>query len=391
MKAMKYDFDRLTDRRGTYSYKWEVAEGELPMWVADMDFETAPEIKKALVKRAEHGIFGYSTTPDEFFEAVSGYFERRHGFKIPTEWMVYSNGIVAAISSIVRKFTTPNEQVLIQAPVYNVFYNSILNNGRRVLSSDLIYKDGAYSVDYEDLERKLADPETTLMILCNPHNPVGKLWTREELVRLGELCKKHGVTVVSDEIHCDFVDTGLAYVPFASASEVCADICVSLVSGSKTFNIAGLQSACVYAKNPHLRHRVYRGLNTDEVGEPNAFSMAANIAAFSSCDDWVRALNEYIWGNKHFAQEYIEKNVPSLKVVRSQATYLLWVDVSAVTSCSTEFAKELRTLTGLYISSGAGYGECGGSFIRINMATQRERVLDGLERLKHGVELIGKK
>ncbi len=382
---MKYDFDRLTDRRGTLSYKWDVGQGELPMWVADMDFETAPEVKAAVTERAEGGIYGYSTTPCEFFEAVSGYFGRRHGFSVPVEWMIYSSGIVAAISSMVRRLTHPNECVLIQAPVYNIFYNCILNNGRRPLSSDLVYSGGEYSVDFADLEEKLSRDETALFILCNPHNPVGKLWSRDELSRIAELCHKHGVTVISDEIHCDFVRPGMSYTPFASVSELAADISVSCLSGSKTFNIAGLQSAAVVVKNKQLRARVFRGLNNDEVGEPNVFAMSANIAAFRDSDGWVDGLVEYVFENKRLACEYINGRISGLRAEFSDATYLLWIDISELSCDSVDFCRRLREATGLYLSDGEEYGECGRAFVRMNLATQRERVLDGLARLERFV------
>ena len=381
-----YDFDKLTDRSGTLSYKWDVAKDELPMWVADMDFEVAPPIKQAIVNRAEHGIFGYSCTPDAFFEAVSDYWARRHSYKIPTEHMIYSNGVVAAISSIVRKLTTPAENVLIQAPVYNIFYNSILNNGRNVISNDLVYDGEGYSIDFADLEEKLALPQTSLMILCNPHNPVGRLWSREELAKIGELCHKYGVTVLSDEIHCDLTLPGKEYVPFASVNEICERISVSAVAPSKTFNIAGLQSACVFAKDPVLRHKVWRGINTDEVGEPNAFSMSANIAAFSECDAWVDEMREYVFENKRIACDYINSNIKGMKAAFSEATYLLWIDISGITEDSVDFCEKLRRTTGLYLCDGAEYGEQGRSFVRMNLATQRSRVLDGLDRLKRGAE-----
>lgn len=384
---MSFDFDRLTDRSGTYSYKWDVRDGELPMWVADMDFEVAEPIRRAIVDRAEHGIFGYSATPCEFFEAVSAYWERRHGYRVPTEHMVYSNGVVAALSSMVRKLSTPAENVLIQAPVYNIFYNSIVNNGRNVLSSDLVYDGEGYSIDFDDLEEKLSRPQTSLMILCNPHNPVGRIWTREELSRIGELCKKHGVTVISDEIHCDVTAPGESYVPFASVSDVCRDISVTCIAASKTFNIAGLQSACIFAADPVLRHRVWRGINTDEVGEPNAFSMQANIAAFTECDGWVEAMREYVFENKRVAAEYINENIEGMKAGESLSTYLLWIDISGVAEDSVDFCDKLREYTGLYLSDGAEYGKCGRAFVRMNLATQRARVLDGLERLKRGAEL----
>lgn len=384
-----YDFDKLTDRFGTLSYKWDVKCGELPMWVADMDFEVAPQIKAAIAKRAEHGIFGYTSTPCEFFEAISAYWGRRHSYRIPTEHMIYSNGVVAAISSIVRKLTTPGENVLIQAPVYNIFYNSILNNGRNVLSSDLVYDGSKYSIDFEDLEEKLSCPQTSLMILCNPHNPVGRIWSREELEKIGELCHRWGVTVLSDEIHCDIVIPGKGYVPFASVNDTCRDISVTAIAASKTFNIAGLQSACVYSSNPVLRHKVWRGINTDEVGEPNAFSMTANIAAFSESDDWVDEMLEYVFENKRLACEFINNEIPGMKADLSEATYLLWIDISAVADDSVDFCEKLRESTGLYLSDGAEYGECGRAFVRMNLATQRSRVLEGLERLKRGAALYG--
>ena len=381
-----FDFDKFTDRFGTLSYKWDVKDGELPMWVADMDFEVAPPIKRAIVERAEHGIFGYTAIPDKFFEAISSYWGRRHGYAIPVEHMIYSNGIVAAISSIVRKLTTPAENVLVQAPVYNIFYNSIVNNGRNVISSDLVYDGAEYSIDFEDLERKLALKQTSLMILCNPHNPVGRVWTREELARIGELCYKHGVTVLSDEIHCDITEPKDAYTPFAAVNELCRRISVSAVAASKTFNVAGLQSACIYAEDPVIRHRVWRGLNTDEVGEPNAFSMTANIAAFTECDAWVDEMLDYVFENKRIACDFINSEIPGLKATYSKATYLLWIDVSGVADDSVDFCEKLRESTGLYISDDTEYGECGKAFVRMNLATQRERVLDGLNRLKIGAE-----
>ena len=382
-----YDFDKITDRSCTLSYKWDVKSDELPMWVADMDFEVADPIKRAITDRAEHGIFGYTMIPDEFFKAVSDYWGRRHGYRIPTEHMVYSNGVVAAISSIVRKLTTPAENVLIQAPVYNIFYNSIINNGRNVLSSDLVYDGSDYLIDFEDLERKLALPQTSLMILCNPHNPVGRIWRNDELAKIGELCHKYGVTVLSDEIHCDITIPGISgYVPFASVNDVCRDISVTAVAASKTFNIAGLQSACLFAADPVLRHKVWRGVNTDEVGEPNAFSMTANIAAFTECDTWVDEMLEYVFENKRIACDFINNNIEGMKATLSEATYLLWIDISEIAEDSVDFCEKLRETTGLYLSDGAEYGECGRSFVRMNLATQRERVLDGLDRLRRGAK-----
>ena len=385
---MKFDFDKITNRRNTGSLKWDVSDGELPMWVADMDFETAPAVKDAVMRIAERGIFGYSTVPDEYFNSISDFFYARHGFRFAPEWMVYSNGIVAAISSMVRKLTTPAENVLIQAPVYNIFYNSIVNNGRNIISSDLIYDNGEYRIDFSDLEEKLRNPQTSLMILCNPHNPVGKIWDRETLAKIGELCKRHGVTVISDEIHCSVTAPGKSYIPFASASDVCADISLTCVAASKAFNLAGLQSACVIAKNPILRHKAWRGINTDEVGEPNVFAIDANIAAYRHGGEWLDAVNEYIFENKKYAVEYIKNNIPGVKASLSEATYLLWTDVSEYTENSEQFARDLREKTGLYVSDGVEYGKGGEGFIRINLATRRENVTDGLRRLERYIKSL---
>ncbi len=385
---MKFDFDKLTDRRNTGSLKWDIADGELPMWVADMDFETAPAVKEAVMCVAERGIYGYSIVPDEYFLSISDFWFKRYGFRFDPSWMIYSNGIVAAISSMVRKLTTPAENVLIQAPVYNIFYNSILNNGRNVISNDLVYDGGEYRIDFSDLEEKLKNPQTSLMILCNPHNPVGKIWDRETLAKIGELCHRYGVTVISDEIHCSVTAPGASYIPFASASEACADISLTCVAASKAFNLAGLQSACVIAKNPILRHRAWRGINTDEVGEPNVFAIDANIAAYRHGGEWLDAVNEYIFENKRYAVDYINKNIPDVKAALSEATYLLWVDVSKYTSNSEEFARDMREKTGLYVSDGVEYGRGGEGFIRINLATRRSSVEDGMARFERYIKSL---
>ncbi len=384
----KYNFDLLPDRRGTYSYKWDVGDGVLPMWVADMDFETAPQVKEAIVKRAEHGVFGYSYAPDSYFEAIRDFWEKRHGYRFDIKDMIYSSGVVAAISSIVRKLTTPAEKVLIQPPVYNIFYNSIYNSGRYIVENDLKLEGNEYVIDFDDFEKKLSDPQVTLFILCNPHNPVGKVFTREELLRMGELCKKYNVTVVSDEIHCEFTNPKNSYTTFSAAGDVCRDNSVTLLSASKSFNIAGLYGACALAHDPLVRQRVYRGLNTDEVGEPNAFAIAANVAAYREGEEWLDEMLDYIEDNKRFAKEYIEKNIPVLSVPQSRATYLLWVDASRVGIDSVTLCEWLIDKAGLKLSDGLEYGECGRYFLRINLATSRANVESGMERLKKGIELL---
>ena len=382
---MKYDFDTPVNRRDTGSLKWGVPEGELPMWVADMDFPTAPEIRSAIEARAAHGIFGYSVVPDEWYQAYTGWWRRRHGFTMEKAWLVFCTGVVPAISSIVRKLTTPAEKVLIQTPVYNIFFNSILNNGRQALESPLQYKDGQYEIDFEDLERKLSDPQTSLMILCNPHNPVGKIWDRETLARIGELCAKHHVTVLSDEIHCDLTDPGMKYIPFASVSETCRENSVTCIAPTKTFNLAGLQTAAVMIPNAAVRHKVWRALNTDEVAEPNAFAVDAAIAAFTKGDGWLDALRQYIFENKNRTAEFVKKKLPRLQVVPSRATYLLWLDCSALMGTASEIAEHIRSKTGLYLSEGSQYGSGGEHFLRLNVACPRAALEDGLARLQVGI------
>lgn len=383
---MKYDFDTSVDRRNTGSLKWDVSENELPMWVADMDFQTAPEIREAIEKRAEHGVFGYSIVPDEWQESIIDWWKRRHDFVIEKDWLTFCTGVVPAISSVVRKLTTPNENVLIQTPVYNIFFNSIINNGRRVLESPLSYDGEQYHMDFDALEEKLADPQTTLMILCNPHNPVGKIWDRETLERIGELCWKHHVVVLSDEIHCDLTDPGCDYVPFASVSEHCRDNSITCIAPTKTFNIAGLQTAAVMVPNGNLHHKVWRGLNTDEVAEPNVFAITAAVAAFRYGEPWLEDLREYLYENKQTVLQYVKENLPQLHVVPSRATYLLWLDCSAVCEDSEELATKIREKTGLYLSAGTQFGGNGKKFLRWNIACPRVTLLDGLERLKRGIE-----
>lgn len=381
---MKYDFDTVINRRGSYSYKWDVKPNELPMWVADMDFQTAPEVQEALAKRVEHGVFGYGIIPTEWKDAYVQWWKERHDFVMDPQWLLFCTGVVPAISTAVRKLTTPAEKVLIQTPVYNIFFNSILNNGRNVLESSLVYQEESrqYVIDFEKLEEDLADPQTSLMILCNPHNPVGKIWDKDSLARIGELCKKHHVIVVSDEIHCDLTAPGLEYVPFASVSDTCREISISLIAPTKTFNIAGLQTAAVVVPNPALRHKMWRALNTDEVAEPNAFAIQAAIAAFTKGADWLDALREYIQENKRVVKRFLEKELPEITVISMDATYLLWLDCRAFTDNSEELAHKIREKTGLYLSDGVEYGGDGARFLRMNVACPRTTLLDGLQRLK---------
>ena len=382
---MNYNFDDITDRRNTNSLKWDVKDTELPMWVADMDFQTAPEVKKAIVDRAEHGIFGYNTIPDEWYNAYINWWENRHAFTIEKDWLIFCTGVVPAISSVVRKLTTPAENVLILTPVYNIFFNSIINNGRNVLACPLRYRNGVYDIDFEDLEKNLSHPQTTMMILCNPHNPVGKIWSEEILKKIGELCLKHHVIVVSDEIHCDLTETEKSYIPFASVSEECKMNSITCVSPTKAFNLAGLQTAAVIIPNEYLRHKVNRGLNTDEVAEPNSFAITATIAAYNNGAKWLDELRKYVDENRLIVSEFLQKELPQIKYVKSEATYLIWLDCGKIDTHSCAMSQFIRNETGLYISDGQQYG-CGGEqFLRLNIACPKILLKDGLSRLKKGI------
>ncbi|WP_122641930.1 MalY/PatB family protein [Luxibacter massiliensis] len=381
---MPYDFDTIWDRRTTNSMKWDVLEGELPMWVADMDFRTAPEIVSAIKERAEHGIFGYTVVPKEWYRAVSGWWKKRHDFQMEKEWLIFCTGVVPAISSIVRKMTTAGENIIVQTPVYNIFFNSIVNNGRNILENKLRLDGEEYQIDFADLEMKLADPQTTLMIVCNPHNPIGKIWNKETLKKIGELCEKYHVLVISDEVHCDLTKPGSSYIPFASVSEVCRLNSITCLAPTKAFNLAGLQTAAVMVPNEAIRHKVNRGLNTDEVAEPNVFAIDAAIAAFEQGAPWLDALREYLWVNRRFAKDYIHAEIPQIKVFSAEATYLLWLDIRRIMGNSTEFCDFIRRETGLYLSDGNNYRN-GEGFLRMNIACPKSMVQDGLLRLKESV------
>lgn len=383
---MIYDFDTVTDRRNTGSLKWDVPDSELPMWVADMDFQAAPAIREAIAKRLEHGVFGYSIIPDEWYEAYVEWWKDRHGFIIEKDWLIFTTGVVAAISSAVRKLTTVGENVLVQTPCYNIFFNSIYNNGRNIVENRLIYRNGEYLMDWDMLEEQLSDPQTSLMILCNPQNPVGKIWDRETLARIGEMCREHHVTVISDEIHCDLTNPGVEYIPFASASETCKSISVTCIAPTKTFNIAGIQSAAVVVPDEALRHKMWRGLNTDEVAEPNIFAVDATVAAFTEGGEWLDALRDYLYENKRTVYGFIRERLPEIRALRSDATYLMWLDCTGFVEAGEDICGFIRKESGLYLSDGKVYGSNGAGFLRLNVACPRATLNEGLKRLEQSIK-----
>lgn len=380
------NFDTVLNRRGTNSLKWDVPENELPLWVADMDFATAPAIVKALKNRMECEAFGYSIIPEEWNKAYVGWWKHRYGYEMEDDSLIFCTGVVPAISSIVRKVTTPAENVVILTPVYNIFFNSIVNNGRNVLQCPLTNENGTFNIDWERFEADLANPQTSLLIFCNPHNPVGRIWSKEEIARVGELCKKHGVTVISDEIHCDITKPGKRYIPFASVSETCKEICITCIAPTKTFNIAGLQTAAVAVANPTLRHKVWRGLNTDEVAEPNVFAIQAAIAAYNEGEPWLDELLKYIQGNREIVTDFMAKEIPQIKLIESEATYLLWLDCSDYCKKrginSEELEADIRKNAQVFISKGSIYGDAGEGFLRMNIACPKATLQEALKRLK---------
>lgn len=380
-----YDFDNINNRRNTNSLKWEVRENELPMWVADMDFQTAPAVTEALNKRIQTGIFGYTVIPDTWKEAIQSWWCRMHNYFIEKEWIVFCTGVVPAITCAVKRLTNVGDHVLVQTPVYDIIFHSIENHGRHVKENKLKYDGKKYRIDFVDLEEKLAHPLTTMMILCNPHNPTGDIWNEEDLMKIGDLCSKHHVVVVSDEIHCDITAPENNYIPFASVSENCASNSVTCISASKTFNLAGLQSAAIVIPEEGLRQKMERGLNSDEIAEPNVFAIDATIAAFTQGEAWLGELRLYLKKNKAMVADFLEKELPNVRMVSSQATYLIWLDCSKVLGDATELCRFIRKETGLYLSEGNKYRGNGYQFIRMNIACSAKQLEDGLMRLKKGV------
>ena len=385
-----FDFDKVIDRHNTLSLKWDVADGELPMWVADMDFETAPCIVEALKKRVERSIFGYGIIPEEWYAVYMDWWGKHHGFDIEKEWLIFTTGVIPAISTAVRKFTTPAEKVIVQTPVYDIFFNSIINNGRRISENPLIYNEGTYSMDFDDLEKKMSDPLATMLLLCNPQNPAGKIWDTVTLEHVGELAKRHHVLVFSDEIHCDLTAPGCQYVPFASVSKVCRDNSITAVAPTKAFGIPGLHSAAVIVPEEGLRQRMNRALNTDEVAEPGAFAIESAVAAFSDEGwEWLTRLRDYIEENKKLVRSFIKEKLPKIRCTQQDATYLMWLDMSAYTDDSERLAEDIRKRTGLYLSAGSIYRGNGSAFLRMNVACPRLLVEDGIGRLQEALDEKG--
>lgn len=379
-----FDFDTVINRRGTNSYKWDIVKEEdvIPLWVADMDFKAAPAILEALKKRVEHGVFGYTLVPDSYYEAIINWFARRHNWQIDRSWIIYTTGVVPAVSCAIKALTLPGEKVLIQTPDYNCFFSSIKNNGCEVAENELVRRGDSYEVDFEDFERQCADEKTTVFLLCNPHNPAGRVWTKEELKRMNDICLTHGVRVISDEIHCELVMPGHRFTPFAAISDACRDNSVVLNSPTKAFNIAGLQIANIICADPAMRRRIDRAVNINEVCDVNPFGVVALQAAYNESEEWLDSLNHYIWGNYLALKEFIAKELPRLEVARLEGTYLAWVDIKATGLTSDEAYEKLMKEGRVYVNSGTMYGRrAGEGYLRINLACPRATLLEGLKRM----------
>ena len=381
---MTYNFDEQIDRRGTGCVKWDEAPSAdvIPLWVADMDFRAAPAIMEAVRQRMEHGVFGYTVVEDDYYEAIINWFQRRHGWTIHREEILYTTGVVPAMSVAIKALTMPGEKVLILSPDYNCFFSSIRNNGCEVLESNLVFEGGYWQVDWQDFEQKCADEKTTVFLLCSPHNPTGRVWTKEELEKMNDICLKYSVKVVSDEIHCELTMPGQRFLPFAAVSEQCRQNSVTLNSPTKAFNIAGLQIANIICAQPEWRRRIDRAINLNEVCDVNPFGPVALKAAYNESEDWLDALNQYLWDNYQTLCQFAETRLPQWKVCPLEGTYLPWVDVTATGLTSQEYADQLMEKTRVWVNPGTMYGpQSGEGYIRLNIACPRSRLMEALERI----------
>ena len=382
---MKYNLDERIDRRGTGCVKWDMAPDKdvLPLWVADMDFRAAPAILEAVKKRAEHGVFGYTVVEDDYYDAVISWFRRRHQWHIQREEILYTTGVVPAMSVAVKALTMPGEKVIILSPDYNCFFSSVRNNGCEVVESVLVRTGSRFTVDWQDFEAKCADEKTTVFLLCNPHNPTGRVWTKEELERMNDICLRHHVKVVSDEIHCELMMPGHVFQPFAAVSEACRQNSVILNSPSKSFNIAGLQAANIICSQPEWRRRLDRAININEVCDLNPFGPVALKAAYNESEDWIDELNQYLWGNYQALCAFAKEHLPQWDVCTLEGTYLPWIDITATGMTSQKYSDLLLRKAKVWVNPGTMYGpQSGEGYIRMNIACPRSILTEALQRIK---------
>ncbi len=380
---MKYDFNTIINRKNTNSLKWDLFDTEIPMWVADMDFKVAPEISAEIIKKANENLYGYTIIPDEWYDAYINWW-KYYGLEMNKNYLKFANGVMPAIATIIRKLTKENDKILIQTPVYHVFFHVIEDNNREVIENPLIYENNEYKIDFKDLEEKLANPEVTLMMLCNPHNPVGKIWSRKDLEKIASLCAKYNVNIISDEIHCDLTDPNKKYTPFASVSNHDS---ITTISPTKSFNIAGLNTAAVYIVGDTLKEYVFNALDVEWVSRANIFAITGAIAAYNKGRPWIDELRQYLYDNTEFVANYLKEEIPEIKLIDSDATYLLWLDCSSLDISSKEFIKFLNEKTGVLLSAGIDFSKNSDEFLRLNIACPRLLLKNGLEAIKKGVAI----
>ena len=392
-ELMKYNFDEVIDRKNTDSMKWSASYLEqhfgsadcVPLWVADMDFRTAQPVIDAVTERAGHGIYGYALAGDEFYEAVIKWQKRRNGWEVKKEWIVFSPGVVPALWHIVRTFCSPGEKVILQSPVYYPFYKVIEDNGCQVINNRLINNGGRYEMNFEELERQAEDSSVKMMILCSPHNPVGRVWTKEELRRVSEICFANDVLLVSDEIHSDLVFRPNVHTPAASLSEELMMNTITCMAPSKTFNLAGVQVSDVIVPDRRLRRKLAGSLKSAGV-MPNVFGLAAQTAAYNEGEEWLEQLLEYLAGNLDFMENFITSELPEVKFRRPEGTYLAWLDFSGYGFTTEELQNRMKNKAGVALDDGYIFGDGGEPCQRINFACPRSVLIKAMERLRKGVE-----
>jgi len=391
---LQYDFDKIIDRRDTDSIKYDFAkdwgkpEGILPLWVADMDFRTPPCVIAALVSKSRHGIFGYSETRADYYETLRNWFSRQFNWNVQPDWIVNTPGVVFAIYAAVRAITDERDAVLIQQPVYNPFSKAVLLNRRKLVVNQLVYSQGKYTIDFSDFEEKIINNNVKLFILCSPHNPVGRVWTREELVRLGELCLKYGVIVVSDEIHADFTYPGHRHLVFAGVKPEFSEITITCTAPTKTFNLAGLQISNIFIENADIKRRFKNELTKCGCGQPNIMGITACRAAYAGGSEWLAELKEYLSGNLDFLRSFLRQKLPQIKLVEPEGTYLAWLDFGALGFDDKELESFIENEAGLWLDPGTKFGAGGEGFQRINIACPRTVLKKALTQLEQAVNRI---
>lgn len=389
-----YDFDKVIDRKGTSSVKHDTAvangypEDILAMWVADMDFQAPPCVTDALKKAVDHGIFGYSFSGDDYFQAVEGWFDRHFGWKVEKDWMIQTPGVVFALSAAVRAATQPGDAVLVQPPVYYPFYNVIRQNGRKLVESHLIYEDGRYTIDFADMEEKIVAHDVKLYILCSPHNPVCRVWTAQELRRLGEICRKHQVTVISDEIHCDFTFPGHDHVPFVKACPQMQEHTIICTAPSKSFNLAGLQVSNIFVPGARLREAFRKEMDIVSYHSVNCLGAVACRAAYEGGEEWLEECKAYMRGNLDYIRSFLAERLPAIKLVEPEGTYFAWLDCSGLGLSKEALDELVIRKANLWLDTGSLFGDCAAQFQRIVLACPRSTVKTAMAQLEKAVKAI---